>query len=361
MGIDFSKFNKGKAQSRMAAPVPDARGARSTIFRTHEFPTGIAMGYDWGNDPETQHIGDFVALLVSNPMNPAVRSPDIDVEIGDYDYGVEIYTHPGNKNVHHTHVCLQRNYGITDPRCQEYFRTYQKNVKGSGNQDHRSSFRRFMLWVPRDPARPDIPGTKGYVVDFPADKDHGFDITGEANCGEEDGGPVLFYHPTEDGRTVKFTTTPGQYANSWAFKRIKFIKRPAAVGAALHEKFSFSLDALLIIPTVESMERDIYDAPPEEDEREQGSKAPQRDEHKREEADVPDPKRRDPDLTFPNPQPVPGTDKYPNNTATEAPKTPEAKGGCPHGLQWGKSFMDRPEPKACKTCDSYDQCLTAAD
>lgn len=358
MGIDFSKFNKGKASARLEAPPIEAMGPRSSIFRMQEFPDGVVYGYDWGKEPETQHVGDFVALLVTNSMNPAVRSGA--VEIGDFDYGLEIYTHPGNKNVHHTHVCLQRNYGIKDPRCQEYFVTYVKNTPGTGNQDHRSSSRRYMLWVPRDSAKPEIPGTKAYVVDFPADPKHGFDIIGEAKTGNDDGGPVFFWYPTEDGRTVRFTTSPGQYANSWDYKRIKFVKRPAAVGAALHEKFCFSLDALLIIPTWESMERDIYDAPPEEDDAPPATttQASKHTEYKREEKEVPDNQRPDPDLDYS--KPAPDTDKVPKDEKPTA-KVETAKGACPHGLVYGKSCTDKPEPRACKTCDSdvYDGCVAA--
>lgn len=355
MGIDFSKFNRNKAASRVEAPPPSAQGPKSSIFRIQDLPANITYGYDW---TEGRHVGDIVAVEVTNPMNPAVKSGAI--ELGEFDYGFEAWVHPANKNVHHSHLCIQRTYGTKDPRCTEYFATYQKGVKGSGNQDHRSSWRRYMVWVPRDPANDKVPGTQAYLIDTPADEKHGFDLIGEAKVAGDDGGPVFFWWPTEEGRTVSFEVSKGSFENSWDFKRIKFIKRPAAVGAALHEKFSFSLDALLIVPTVESMERDIYGAPPDDDER-PANKAPQRDEYKREEADVPDTKRRDPDLVFPDPPPVPGTDKYPSNTATEAPKVTEAKSGCPHGLTWGKSFMDRPEPRACKDCDAYDQCVTAAE
>jgi hypothetical protein len=126
----------------------------------------------------------------------------------------------------------------------------------------------------------------------------------------------------------------------------------------LHDKFAFSLDATMIIPTYESMERDIYNAPPDEEEEEtsaQASTGTRHDEYKREEKEVPDTKHNDPDLDF-DKRPTPGTDKVPKDTVSENPATGP---GCPHGLVYGKSFMDKPEPRACKTCDCYDGCVAA--
>lgn len=352
MGIDFSKFNRGKAQSRVEAPPPSAQGPKSSIFRIQDLPANITFGYEW---TEGTHIGDIVAVEVKNPLNPAVKSGAL--QVGDFDYGFEAWVHPANKNIRHSHLCTQRTYGTKDPRCQEYFATYQKGVKGSGNQDHRSSWRRFMVWVPRDPANDKVPGTQAHLIDTPADEKHGFDLIGEAKVGGDDGGPVFFWWPTEEGRTVRFEVSKGSFENSWDFKRIKFIKRPAAVGAELHEKFSFSLDALLIIPTWESMERDIYNAPPDDDEpgTQEQAQASKHSEYKREEKEVPDTKRNDPDLDF-DKKPAPGTDKVPKDTVSENMATGP---GCPHGLVYGKSFMDKPEPRACKTCDCYDGCVAA--
>ena len=354
MGIDFSKFNRGKAQSRVEAPPPSAQGPRSSIFRIQDLPANITFGYEW---TEGTHIGDIVAVEVKNPMNPAVKSGA--VQIGDFDYGFEAWVHPANKNVRHSHLCIQRTYGTKDPRCQEYFSTYQKGVKGSGNQDHRSSWRRFMVWVPRDPANDKVPGTQAYLIDTPADEKHGFDLIGEAKIGGDDGGPVFFWWPTEEGRTVRFEVSKGSFENSWDFKRIKFIKRPASVGAELHEKFSFSLDSLLIVPTPESMERDIYGAPDDEEEETTATsaQASKHSDYKREEQEIPDTKRKDPDLDF-DKKPAPGTDKVPKDEKPE-PKAETAKGACPHGLVYGQSFMDKPEPRACKTCDCYDGCVAA--
>jgi len=353
MGIDFSKFNRGKAQSRVEAPPPSAQGPKSSIFRIQDLPANITFGYEWS---EGVHIGDIVAVEVKNPMNPAVKAGA--VQIGDFDYGFEAWVHPANKNVRHSHLCIQRTYGTKDPRCQEYFSTYQKGVKGSGNQDHRSSWRRFMVWVPRDPANDKVPGTQAYLIDTPADEKHGFDLIGEAKVGGDDGGPVFFWWPTEEGRTVRFEVSKGSFENSWDFKRIKFIKRPAAVGAALHEKFCFSLDSLLIVPTPESMERDIYGAPPDDEEETsaQASTGTRHDDYKREEQEIPDDKRKDPDLDFD--KPAPGTDKVPKGEKPTA-KAEASKDTCPHGLEYGKSFEEKPEPRACRTCDVYEQCVVA--
>jgi hypothetical protein len=252
-------------------------------------------------------------------------------------------------------VCLKRNnYAAQCPRCEEFFKTYVKGQKGSGNSIHRSSERTFLIIVPREDKK--TPGTEAFLWETSV---HSFtaELLEEANVAN-DGKPTFFWWPTDDGKTIEFRAVAGDLENSFDFKGFKFHDRPASIGQKLYESFSFPLDSIVRIPTAAQIEADIYGAPDEEYEEQAPpvSRGTQRDEYKREEADVPNTQRQEPT----NPAPVPGTDKVPQNQVSEAPKAPESKGGCPHGLQWGKSFLDTPEPRACKTCECYDPCVTAA-
>lgn len=355
MGIDFTKFNKSKASEHLARAKEGSEGAGTwaSVLDVTKAP----RAFKWWKPTAGTHYMDIVGTLVTNPKNPAVRSGSL--EIGDYDFGLTIWTHPdpkggGPKGL--PHVCLKRNgYAQTCPRCEEFFKTYEKGKKGSGNSIHRSSERTFLIIVPREDRR--TVGTEAFLWETSV---HSFtrELLEEAQAAN-DGKPVFFWFPTdEDGKTIEFRAVPGDLDNSFEFKGFKFHDRSEAVGRKLYEDYSFPLDSVVRIPTFDQMEGDIYGAPEEEDEGPTEPQNTRRDEYKREEQEVPDSKRNDKDLDF-DKKPAPGTDKTTKNDAQEAPKDAKSKGGCPHGLDFGKSCMETPEPRACKTCEVYEDCVAA--
>lgn len=359
--FDMSKFSKGKAQERMERPaVGGGDGVWNSVLDVARAPYPIT----WWKPAVGFNIVDIMAVEVTNPKNPAVVHGD--VQNGDYDFSLGVWTHPkaiGDRQV--PHVCLKRNYGWSCPRCEAFFLTpekggkYVKGVKGSGDQDHRSSERGYFLVVPRKDIN--TPGEEAFLWDAPTHQKAGFDIRGEAGAMANGGHPVFFWFPTDEGRTVTFDALKGEKENSLDFKRIRFVPRTEAVGQMLNEKFSFSLDSLLVVPTAQSMEADMYGGPAEEPER--TSSASTRREYTREEADVP--AKQDPDLDYSKNVPVPGTDKVPKDEAPKPTPTPsnppEAGNKCPSSLVFGESVNETPEPRACRTCAAYDACLTASE
>lgn len=358
MGIDFSKFNRGKASEHLnkakeSAGEGGGGGNWTSVLDVSKAP----RAFKWWKPTAGPHYIDIIGTEVTNPKNPAVRSGSI--ELGEYDFGLTIWTHPdpkggGPKGL--PHVCLKRNgYAQSCPRCEEFFKTYVKGQKGSGNSIHRSSERTFLIIVPREDRR--TPGTEAFLWDTSV---HSFtaELLEEANVAN-DGKPTFFWWPTDDGKTIEFRAVAGDLENSFDFKGFKFHDRSAAVGQKLYEEFSFALDSVVRIPTAAQMEADIYGAPDDEEEESTATsaQASKHSEYKREEQEIPDDKRKDPDLDF-DKKPEPGTDKVPKGEKPTA-KAEASKDACPHGLEYGKSFEEKPEPRACRTCDSYEQCVAA--
>jgi len=262
---DVSKAAEGLAKAKDSAGQDVGTGAWQSVLDVSKAPYAVK----WWKPTQGTHIMDIVGTLVTSPKNPAVRNGSIG--IGDYDFGVTIWTHPdpkggGPKGV--PHVCLKRNgYANSCPRCEEFFRkkedggSFVKGVKGSGNTIHRSSERTFMIIVPREERN--VPGTVPYLWETSV---HSFtsELLEEANAISDGGAPTFFWWPTEHGRTVQFDAVPGDLKDAFDFKRIKFFPRPESVGVALYEKFSFPLDEAIIHASAQQMEADMYGAPDEE-------------------------------------------------------------------------------------------------
>lgn len=357
MGIDFSKFNRGKASEHLSKAKESAGEGGTGLWTSVLDVSKAPRAFKWWKPTAGTHYIDIIGTEVTNPKNPAVRSGSI--ELGEYDFGLTIWTHPDPKGGGPKalpHVCLKRNgYAQSCPRCEEFFKTYEKGKKGSGNPIHRSSERTFLIIVPREDRR--TPGTEAFLWDTSV---HSFtsELLEEANVAN-DGKPTFFWWPTDDGKTIEFRAVAGDLENSFEFKGFKFYDRSAVVGQKLYEEFSFPLDSIVRIPTASQMEADIYGAPDEEEEGtapQDTAQSTRHTEYKREEKEIPDTKRKDPDLDFD--KPAPGTDKVPKDEKPAA-KVETSKDSCPHGLVYGKSFMGKPEPRACKTCDCYDGCVAA--
>jgi hypothetical protein len=348
MAIDFNKFNSAnKARMGEAAEKPrqveSGSGSWATIFNLGKAPYELKF---WKPTVGTNYI-DIIPLEVTNENNPAVKAKA--VAIGDYDFGINIWTHRGNDASNNKpHVCLRRNYDRHCPRCDAFFETYEKGVQGSGNENHGSTQRNYMIVVPRPDK--DTPGTEAFLWDAPAGGKNGkggFPILERAKEMADGDSIVFFWWPTEDGRTVSFDASPGAKRGSFDFSSVKFHKRPVEVAQALATKFSFPLDSLLIVNTADEMNRDIYggnDAPAEEEPgmHPDAFGAPMQEAPKAAEAP-----------------------KAPAPIAASAPaqEAPKAEGGqCPYGHAFAKQWDKTAD---CKTCEkahlaTHDSCMDAA-
>jgi hypothetical protein len=367
MAFDINKFKQkadpnkaaeGLQKAKEAAGQDVGSGSWASVLDVSKAPYTVK----WWKPTAGTHILDIVGTLVTNPRNPAVRNGSIG--LNDYDFGLTIWTHPdpkggGPKGL--PHVCLKRNgYAQSCPRCEEFFRkkedggTFVKGVKGTGNPIHRSSERTFLIIVPREERN--VPGTVPYLWETSV---HSFtsELLEEANALSEGGQPTFFWWPTEHGRTIQFDAVPGDLKDAFDFKRIKFHDRPESVGAALYEKWSFPLDEILIIPTAKQMEDEIYGRPDEEEEPQDTRSTSSSSTYHTEEADAPDTQETRTQHGKPEPdrETLPAEDgKW---KAPDAEKPQDTGNKCPSGLEYGVSVTDSPQPRACRNCDKFDNCV----
>lgn len=357
MAFDISKFkqntNTAKAaenlQKRVAASGGEG-GSWQSVLDVSKVPYPVK----WWKLTAGTHYIDIVGTLVTSAKNPAVMNGSIG--IGDYDFGLQIWTHPdprggGPKGL--PHVCLKRNdYAAKCPRCEEFFATYQKGVKGSGNTIHRSSERTFLIIVPRE--NKSTPGTEAFFWETNV---HSFtrELLDEANALSDGGKPTFFWWPTDHGRTVEFTAVAGDMENSFDFKRFKFHPRPEAVGTAQYEKWSFPLDTIVRIPTFQQMEDEIYGREDEEGSQEPQEPASrgQRDEYRREVETAPEAPSQS--RTEPQDTGIVEDGKW----ASREPEAEKPKAGaksCPHGFTYGVTSVEE-NKRECRKCDIFDRCV----
>jgi hypothetical protein len=350
MAVNFNKFKgaaaKEKLENQASAPRQsegEGNGGGYGIFDLAKAPYEVKS---W-KPKKGENLILIVPVEVTSRDNPAFRSGAID--LGEYDYGVSLYTHMGKGTVAGlSHVCLKRNYGKNCPRCAEFFRgpenggTYVKGVKGSGNSDHASSERNYFLVVPFTDANTPDEENMG-LWNSPANFKTGFAVVDRAKEMADGQAIIPFWWPTDDGRLVSFHMFQASEKDFPEYSKIKFVKRPTALAEKLAEKYSFPLDSLLIVKTADQINSDIFGGPGHEEAQETARHEAPRTPAAKE----PEEPEMDPDA-FGAPEPVEA--KEPEPEATPAPKAPEAATGsqCPYGHAYGTDWGDTPNCKMCR-------------
>lgn len=352
MAVNFNKFKgaaaKEKLETQASAPRQsegEGNGGGYGIFDLAKAPYEVKS---W-KPKKGENLILIVPVEVTSRDNPAFRSGAIDM--GEYDYGVSLYTHMGKGTVAGlSHVCLKRNYGKNCPRCEEFFRgpenggTYVKGVKGSGNSDHASSERNYFLVVPFTDANTPDEENMG-LWNSPANFKTGFAVVDRAKEMADGQAIIPFWWPTDDGRLVSFHMAQASEKDFPEYSKIKFVKRPTALAEKLAEKYSFPLDSLLIVKTPDQINADTFGGPGHEETKDEDTQ------HSRTE---PEEDGMDPDaFGAPEPEVAKEPEEAPEEKpkATPAPvasKAPEGASKCPYGHAYGTDWGDTPDCKMCR-------------
>ena len=356
MAINFNKFKgneaKQKLETQTTAPRQsegEGNGGGYGIFDLAKAPYEVKT---W-KPKKGENLILIVPVEVTSHDNPAFRSGAID--LGDYDYGVSLYTHMGKGTVAGlSHVCLKRNYGRNCPRCEEFFRgpdqggTYVKGVKGSGNSDHASSERNYFLVVPFTDANTPDEENVG-LWNSPANSKLGFAVVDRAKEMADGQAIIPFWWPTDDGRLVSFHMSQASERDFPEYSKIKFVKRPTALAESLATKYSFPLDSLLIVKTPDQINHDTFGGPESE-----GSHEDKHEDAPTEE--TPEEDGMDPDaFGAPEPtkeeEPVEAPVEKPKATpAPEASKATEGGSKCPYGHVFGEEWSEHKGETGCGKC-----------
>ena len=347
--IDFNKFKGTKAKEKLEAQTNAPRQAEATftpipgsgLLDASRMPSYVKA---WEPKPGTNLVM-ILPVETTNRNNPSVLNGAI--EIGDYDYGLYIWMHFFNGTVAKlSHICLKRNWNKKCARCEEFFRTYEKGVKGSGNREHASSERVLFLVVPfKDVNTPDIENIG--IWNSPADPEKGAKIIEKAKDDGDGKGMVPFWYPTDDGRLVQFEYTKPE--NDYAkYSRVKFINRDTKLAQELAEKYSFSLDALMVVKTFEEMEHDIFGGPESEGSHEEAPETHAACTANSEPEMAPDAfGTPEPEATK---EPEEATEEKPKpTTAPVESKAPEGS-KCPYGHVFGEEWSEHKGETGCGKC-----------
>ena len=360
MAINFNKFKGNEAKQKLETQTTAPRQSEGEgncggygIFDLAKAPYEVKT---W-KPKKGENLILIVPVEVTSHDNPAFRSGAID--LGDYDYGVSLYTHMGKGTVAGlSHVCLKRNYGRNCPRCEEFFRgpdqggTYVKGVKGSGNSDHASSERNYFLVVPFTDANTPDEENVG-LWNSPANSKLGFAVVDRAKEMADGQAIIPFWWPTDDGRLVSFHMSQASERDFPEYSKIKFVKRPTALAESLATKYSFPLDSLLIVKTPDQINHDTFGGPESEGSHEDKHEDPET--HEAYTANTPEEDSMDPDAFG---APEPEATKEPEEVTEEKPKpttapveskAPEGS-KCPYGHVFGEEWSEHKGETGCGRC-----------
>ena len=172
------------------------------------------------------------------------------LDVGDWDYKLEVPVHSGVGDGNDVFVCLQMAFGQKCPLCEELYAEWDKE---KADQDERKISALMISW--RDFYNVyDYDGESGgielgYNIAY---KNFEEVLQDAVDCDDE--GLVTFWD-LEDGRTIEYKTREKKFGKNPYHEghSIKFVKRDSYNEDILGK--TYPLDAMLIIPTYEDVAR----------------------------------------------------------------------------------------------------------
>ena len=371
MPIDFSKLKSRSsivADAKKDLETPRSGGMMaSSILDLSKAPYPVES---WKTTKARRDWEiDILAIPTENPNSPMVRSGL--TAVGEWHFHLRVDVHQFLAGTTNDVVCLKQ-FGRKCPACDEFFKFHDEHNKGLAKDDRRRkknpysvSTRSYMLVRPRT-ENPEgkiflynASGATGEFVDS---------LLAKATSTRNGSAPVDFAHP-ENGSVVMFDTVEKQGGKALYYPatNFDFRPRPKEEGLELWKK-TFALDSLLKVHTEEEIEDIMYNGPgsqPSETTQDTQSQA-SRSTYHQEEADAPDTQEtRTQHPAQPENPAEDGKWKAPETAKPEAPKNDATGNRCPHGLKFGKSLTETPEPLECRNCDkvnpkAFEECASAA-
>lgn len=267
---------------------------------------------------------NIIPYEIKSKNHPLVKSGD--AQIGELDYKLDLWVHkfigPAQADV----VCLKRTYGKPCPICEQADK-YKKDGKQKEYDALKSSRRVF--YNIQDVKKPETLQVFE-VSHFLFEKEL---IEEARNCNDD--GDIIDFADVDDGKMIVFRASEKSFGKNdfLEYKSFQFLDREDAIDEDA-EKAAISFDEILKILSYEEIEKILYGADEDEDEKPAKSSKPKDDED-----DDPPPKKS----------------KKETSDDDEEEEKP-AKGKCPHGGVFGKDCDDMEE---CDKCDLWDKCVKA--
>lgn len=363
MPIDFSKM---KSRSNMAAEAkkdletPRTGAMTNGVLDLSKAPYPLES---WKTDKAAKDWElDILAIPTENPDNPMVRT-DL-TAVGEWHFHLALDVHQFLAGSSQDVVCLKQ-LGQKCPACKAFFEFHNEHNKGLNVSDPKRkknpysvSKRSYMLVHPRK----NNPEDKVYLYNASRATGEFVDsLLARATSTRGGAAPVDFAHP-ENGAVVMFDTVQKQGGSSVYYPAVNFDfrPRPKEEGLALWKR-TFALDSLMKLHTKAEIEDILYDGPgASQGAQEPSSQGSSRSTYHTEEADAPDTQETRTQHGKPEPdrESLPVEDGKWSNKEPEKAEAPKDTGNkCPEGLEYGKSCVDDPQPRACRNCDRFDNCV----
>ena len=315
----------------------DERGQKGLGKKTaldHSKGNGKIILYDMTAEKGKKRLIDLIPFVITQPWYKDLRTKagtPTGLEIGDYDYKLEIPVHknvgPDNKTV----LCLQQAFGRKCPLCEDLFSEWDKD---ESDQDQKKIDSLKSSWRTHYNTY-DYDGESGEIELWDDQSYFLFeDMLIEAMETDDEG--LTTFWDLEDGRSIEYKTREKKLGRNTFYEAhsITFHKRDP-YGEDILEKVH-PLDAMLIIPTEKEV-LDVYQGT--------GENETQQAEHAEAESDAGRRRRRI------------GTE--PPAISDESAGSPSAQiCVCPHGGVFG---ADCNKLASCDVCDekTYAACQTA--
>ena len=305
---------------------------------------------------------NIIPYPIKTKNHPLVKRGEM--EIGDKDYVMDIWTHRSVGPTEATVLCLKNTYGKPCPICEQ-----ANLLRKQGKEEEAGALKatRRVYYNVQDVKEPDkvkVFETSHYLFEK--------ELIDEARDDNE-GGFVDFADP-EDGKEVKFRANKvkkGQF-EYLEFKSFSFEDRDEAIPDDVLEG-AISFDEIMVVPTYEEAEKLLFGTDEDEDEDDSNDeedepkpkKVSKRDEDEDDEEDEDEepvkPKKKsskhveeddDDDEEEEEEKPKAKKSSKPRDDEDDEDESP--KGKCKFGHKFGK---DCDEYDDCENCDLWEKCF----
>ena len=276
---------------------------------------------------------NIIPYIIKTKNHPMVKSGDL--EIGDKDYLMDIYTHKNVGASESSVICLKKTFGKPCPICEQA-ELFKKQGKEDESKALKPARRVFYNVQDLKDGKLKIFETSHFLFEK--------ELIDEARDGEEG---FVNFADEEEGKEISFKATKEKKGKIefLSFKSFRFEDREEQLDSDLVEN-AVSFDEIMNVPTYEQVQKILFGAD-DEDEDERPTKSADAGEDSDDEHEE-----------KPSKKPLKNREEdEPDEDGKEAEEKPK-KSGCPYGHKFGK---DCDAFNECDDCTCWDKCCKASN
>lgn len=283
---------------------------------------------------------NIIPYIIKTKNHPMVKSGDL--EVGDKDYLMDIYTHKNIGASESSVICLKKTYGKPCPICEQA-ELFKKQGKEEESKALKATRRVFYNVQDLKDGKLKIFETSHFLFEK--------ELIDEARDGEEG---FVNFADEDEGKEISFKATKEKKGKIeyLAFKSFRFEDRDEPLNSDLIEN-AVSFDEIMNVPTYEQVEKILFGS----DEDDEGEESDELEDDEEEVRKPTKSKHREEDEgdedgeEFETPKKSPNKEKSFDDMDEVEEKS--KKSGCPYGHKFGKDCDAFDE---CDNCTCWDKC-----